>query len=37
MSESILLQTGKNDIYIWGWNEHGNLSLGDKLDSHSPV
>ena len=29
--------TSKNNIYVWGWNEHGNLGTGDKEDRLSPV
>ncbi len=23
-------------IYTWGWNEHGNLGTGDKIDRFEP-
>jgi alpha-tubulin suppressor-like RCC1 family protein len=32
MSESFLVQTIDEKIYTWGWNEHGNLGLGDRKD-----
>ncbi|CDW87729.1 rcc1 and btb domain-containing protein [Stylonychia lemnae] len=35
-SESFVALTNDNKIYSWGWNEHGNLGLDDKLDRHSP-
>jgi alpha-tubulin suppressor-like RCC1 family protein len=30
----ILLAGGQ--VFGWGWNEHGNLGLGDERDRHSP-
>lgn len=30
----IIVENNKNDLYTWGWNEHGNLALGDKIDRH---
>ena len=35
MAESFLAYT-TNGLYAWGWNEHGNLGLGDKLDRSVP-
>ena len=23
-------------VYTWGWNEHGNLGTGDKIDRFEP-
>ena len=40
MAESFLAVTEKDqkkELYTWGWNEHGNLGLGDKLDRHRPT
>jgi len=31
---TLLLAEGQ--VYSWGWNEHGNLGLGDEHDRHSP-
>lgn len=39
MSEAFIAVTKKEDsraMFSWGWNEHGNLGLGDKLNRHSP-
>ena len=40
MSESFILHIVENDqsesLYTWGWNEHGNLGHGDKVDRHKP-
>lgn len=27
----------QKEVYTWGWNEHGNLGLGDKDDRWDPV
>ena len=35
MSESFLAITS-GGLYAWGWNEHGNLGLGDKSDRSTP-
>lgn len=29
--------TEEDEIYVWGWNEHGNLGTGNKEDSDIPV
>lgn len=26
----------ENDLYVWGWNEHGNLATGDREDRLQP-
>ena len=40
MSESFILHLNEVDesesIYTWGWNEHGNLGHGDKVDRNKP-
>jgi alpha-tubulin suppressor-like RCC1 family protein len=36
MGESFLSITNESKIYTWGWNEHGNLSTGDKIDRYEP-
>ena len=40
MSESFILHTVDSEqsesLFTWGWNEHGNLGHGDKLDRHKP-
>ena len=40
MSESFILHSingEKTDfLYTWGWNEHGNLGHGDKVDRNKP-
>ena len=36
MSESFIAEVG-NDLYTWGWNEHGNLGTGDRTDKVTPV
>lgn len=35
-SEHVILRLG-DDLYTWGWNEHGNLGNGNLLDSFKPV
>lgn len=40
MSESfiaIVKEADQTSLYAWGWNEHGNLGLGDKQDRHKPT
>ena len=38
MAESFLIVTERQKhLYTWGWNEHGNLALGDKTDRHAPT
>ena len=46
MTESFIIQTEsrtqdqeqtKAEIYTWGWNEHGNLALRDKIDRAEPT
>ena len=35
MAESfiaVVSNQGEEELYSWGWNEHGNLGLGDKVD-----
>jgi alpha-tubulin suppressor-like RCC1 family protein len=35
MSESFVAITEQNAepaVFTWGWNEHGNLGIGDKKD-----
>ncbi len=27
----------QKEVYVWGWNEHGNLGVGDKIDRWIPV
>jgi len=36
-SEASYVVTQDDEIYVWGWNEHGNLAIGDKEDRHAPV
>eukprot|EP00347_Sterkiella_histriomuscorum_P013418 403364780 len=36
-SEAFIIKTKENQLYSWGWNEHGNLALGDKIDRHEPT
>ncbi len=36
-SEASYVVTQDDELYVWGWNEHGNLATGDKEDRHSPV
>jgi len=36
MNESFFLLTTKNDLYGWGWNEHGNLSMDSTHDLSQP-
>ena len=31
------VQKPQKQLYSWGWNEHGNLGLGDKVDRHEPT
>jgi protein ATS1 len=28
---------GRNELVAWGWNEHGNLGVGDTVDRSTPV
>jgi protein ATS1 len=28
---------GRNELVAWGWNEHGNLGVGDTIDRSTPV
>ena len=35
-SEAYIVETEDDKLYSWGWNEHGNLGLGDKLDRNKP-
>lgn len=37
MSESFVAfdSKNKNKLFVWGWNEHGNLGLGDTKDRNS--
>ena len=28
---------GSFGLYGWGWNEHGNLGLGDRNNRHEPT
>jgi alpha-tubulin suppressor-like RCC1 family protein len=37
MNESFFIITQNNDLYGWGWNEHGNFGTGTIKDLHSPV
>ena len=41
MSESYIVhvreENDKQTLYSWGWNEHSNLGLGDKLDRDVPT
>jgi alpha-tubulin suppressor-like RCC1 family protein len=40
MSESFVAITEQNAepaMFTWGWNEHGNLGIGDKKDRNQPV
>ena len=32
----ILLLTDEGQLFSWGWNEHGNLGLGDTKDRNTP-
>ena len=36
MSESFIVKTRNNELYSWGWNEHGNLGFGDKINRNKP-
>ena len=40
MSESFILlsldEQKTDSLYTWGWNEHGNLGHGDKIDRNKP-
>ena len=40
MSESFILHSitadEQDSLYTWGWNEHGNLGHGDKVDKNKP-
>lgn len=36
-SEAGYVVTEEDKVYVWGWNEHGNLATGDKEDRISPV
>jgi protein ATS1 len=35
-TEHILAQTTSNEVWGWGWNEHGNLGLGTMANTNSP-
>ncbi|KAB5593208.1 hypothetical protein CTheo_3371 [Ceratobasidium theobromae] len=35
-SEHVLVHAG-NEVWAWGWNEHGNLGIGHQEDVHTPV
>jgi alpha-tubulin suppressor-like RCC1 family protein len=35
MSESFLVKVD-DELYGWGWNEHGNLGVGDKVNKDIP-
>ncbi len=37
MSESFIVQGQFDKLYTWGWNEHGNLGLGDIKDRFEPT
>ena len=42
MAESFLAEAesceeGSRGLFSWGWNEHGNLGVGDKVDRHAPT
>ena len=41
MAESFLAEVAADqevlELYSWGWNEHGNLALGDKVDRTEPT
>ena len=34
--ESFVSLTTDFKVYSWGWNEHGNLGTGDKIDRFEP-
>ena len=36
MAESFIVKYS-DYLYTWGWNEHGNLGLGDKKDRFIPT
>ena len=37
LAESFVAITPPGEIYTWGWNEHGNLGLGDTKDRSEPT
>lgn len=37
MSESFIAVLDDDSLWSWGWNEHGNLSLGDTIDRKVPT
>jgi len=34
--EGFVCLTKDSKVYTWGWNEHGNLGTGDKIDRFEP-
>ena len=30
------MTSGEQKLYTWGWNEHGNLGVGDRKDRSAP-
>jgi alpha-tubulin suppressor-like RCC1 family protein len=36
MAESFIVES-EGRLYSWGWNEHGNLALEDKIDRDVPT
>ncbi|CAI2384363.1 unnamed protein product [Moneuplotes crassus] len=37
LNESFFVVTEKNEVYGWGWNEHGNLGVGTLEDESTPT
>jgi len=37
MNESYFILNNKNQLFGWGWNEHGNLGTGDLEDKEEVI